>query len=146
MAQEPNEVPSGGADHESGKPGGGSRAPEKAPVPRHPLPTRPVEDRYVYRIRWSESRKGFVCTVAELPDLIEVSESSAEALMGLHVRVAERLAAMRANGEDVPVPYEDRQYSGHFMVRIPPEMHRRLAIEAAEQGVSINRLVQSRLA
>lgn len=145
MAQEPSGVPSGDVGPGAGKPGGGIRATQKAAASRHPLPTRPVEDRYVYRIRWSESRKGFVCTVAELPDLIEVSESSAEALMGLHLRVAERLAAMRANGEEVPVPYEDRQYSGHFMVRIPPEMHRRLAIEAAEQGVSINRLVQSRL-
>ncbi len=31
------------------------------------------------------------------------------------------------------------------MVRIPPEQHRRLAIEAAEAGVSLNRLASSRL-
>jgi len=36
-------------------------------------------------------------------------------------------------------------YSGRFQVRIPPEVHRRLATEAAEQGVSLNRLVSSRL-
>lgn len=145
MAEEPSESPVHGVDAGAGEAGMGGRTSGKSHASRHPMPTRPVEDRYVYRILWSESRKGFVCTVAELPGLIEVSESSAEALMGLHMRVAERLAAMRAKGEDVPVPYEDRQYSGRFMVRIPPEMHRRLAIEAAEQGVSINRLVQSRL-
>jgi len=32
------------------------------------------------------------------------------------------------------------------MVRIPPEVHRRLAEIAAEEGVSINRLVSARLA
>ncbi len=32
------------------------------------------------------------------------------------------------------------------MVRVPPEVHRSLAIRAAEQGVSMNRLVSARLA
>jgi predicted HicB family RNase H-like nuclease len=31
------------------------------------------------------------------------------------------------------------------MVRIPPEVHRRLTIEAAEAGVSLNRLGNARL-
>jgi predicted HicB family RNase H-like nuclease len=46
----------------------------------------------------------------------------------------------------VPVPLADRRYSGEFKVRIPPEQHRRLAIEASEQGVSLNRLVSAKLA
>ena len=33
-----------------------------------------------------------------------------------------------------------------FMVRVSPETHRALAIEAAEEGVSLNRLVSARLA
>ncbi|KAB8291508.1 type II toxin-antitoxin system HicB family antitoxin [Bifidobacterium avesanii] len=106
---------------------------------------RPVADRYIYRIHWLDKEGGFVCTVAELPDLRFVSESSAEALLGLRVAVDARLKELRENGEEIPVPFEDRHYSGHFLVRIPPEMHRRLAIEAAEQKVSINRLIQSRL-
>jgi predicted HicB family RNase H-like nuclease len=39
-----------------------------------------------------------------------------------------------------------RRDSGKFMVRVPPELHRHLTVEAAEAGVSINRLVSSRLA
>ncbi|NMD47819.1 MAG: toxin-antitoxin system HicB family antitoxin, partial [Propionibacterium sp.] len=35
--------------------------------------------------------------------------------------------------------------SGKFMVRLPPELHRQLAIEAAEQHVSLNRLISGRL-
>ncbi|MCW5790258.1 MAG: toxin-antitoxin system HicB family antitoxin [Polyangiaceae bacterium] len=31
------------------------------------------------------------------------------------------------------------------MVRVPPAVHRLLALEAAEQGVSLNRLVASKL-
>ncbi|WP_084187522.1 toxin-antitoxin system HicB family antitoxin [Cupriavidus sp. SK-4] len=40
----------------------------------------------------------------------------------------------------------DKQYSGVLSLRIPPELHRSLATQAAEQGVSINRLVSARLA
>lgn len=107
---------------------------------------RATEDRYMYRVHWSDAEGGFVCTVAELPELRFVSRSSVEALMGLHVLVRSRLEALASEGQEPPQPFEDRHYSGHFMVRVPPEVHRRLAIEAAEQGVSINRLVQSRLA
>jgi predicted HicB family RNase H-like nuclease len=31
------------------------------------------------------------------------------------------------------------------MVRVPPELHRRLALEAAESGVSLNRLASDKL-
>jgi predicted HicB family RNase H-like nuclease len=53
---------------------------------------------------------------------------------------------MVASNEPVPVPLADRRYSGEFRVRIPPSEHRMLAIQAAEQGVSLNRLVSSKLA
>ncbi|WP_394326900.1 toxin-antitoxin system HicB family antitoxin [Actinoplanes awajinensis] len=39
----------------------------------------------------------------------------------------------------------DRHYSGKFQVRVPEEVHRRLAIRAAEQGVSLNAPASSRL-
>jgi predicted HicB family RNase H-like nuclease len=38
-----------------------------------------------------------------------------------------------------------KKFSGRFIVRVPPELHRRLAIEAAESGVSLNRLAADKL-
>ena len=60
--------------------------------------------------------------------------------------VADCIADMGANNESVPEPIADRVYSGKFMVRVPPETHRALVIRAAEEGVSLNRLVSARLA
>ncbi len=60
--------------------------------------------------------------------------------------VSDCVSDMRTSGELVPEPMADRRYSGKFMVRVPPETHRTLAIRAAEQGVSMNRLVSARLA
>ena len=60
--------------------------------------------------------------------------------------VSECVADMKENGEPVPVPIAVRPYSGKFMVRVPPEVHRHLALEAAEAGVSLNRMAGVKLA
>jgi hypothetical protein len=44
---------------------------------------------------------------------------------------------MEKSGESPPAPISGKSYSGKFVVRIPPEVHRALAIKAAEQGISI---------
>lgn len=52
---------------------------------------------------------------------------------------------MEENGEVIPKPIAAKNYSGKFMVRVPPEVHESLAIQAAESSVSLNRLVSYRL-
>ncbi len=56
------------------------------------------------------------------------------------------VANLSRRNDPVPEPISTRPFSGKFMVRVPPEVHRALAIQAAESGVSINRLVSSKLA
>ena len=60
--------------------------------------------------------------------------------------VAEAVADMQASGEPIPEPLAEKHYSGEFRVRIPPEVHRALAMQAAEQGISLNRLASAKLA
>jgi predicted HicB family RNase H-like nuclease len=55
--------------------------------------------------------------------------------------VADVVEEMTALGESVPEALSEKKYSGRFMVRIPAMVHRNLATEAAEQGLSINWLV-----
>jgi len=52
---------------------------------------------------------------------------------------------MQTSGETVPAPLAEKHYSGEFRVRIPPEVHRALAMQAAEQGVSLHRLASAKL-
>lgn len=58
--------------------------------------------------------------------------------------VAEVILDMKSNDESVPDPIACRHYSGKSMVRVPTEIHRNLAIRAAESGVSLNRVVSSK--
>ena len=102
-------------------------------------------DRYTYRVTWSEDDKEYVGLCAEFPSLSWLSTTPEAALKGIRKIVAETIADMESNDEIVPDPIACRQYSGKFMVRVPPDVHRNLAIRAAESGISLNRVVSSKL-
>ena len=105
-----------------------------------------MTDHYTYRVTWSGEDREFVGLCAEFPSLSWLASSQEEAFSGIRRLVAECVADMQASNETPPEPLADRSYSGKFMVRVPPETHRALAIRAAEEGVSLNRLVSARLA
>lgn len=100
---------------------------------------------YTYRVTWSEEDGEFVALCAEFPSLSYLAAKHVDALRGVVDIVGEVIKDMLANGEPIPVPFADKKYSGKFQVRIPPEQHRILAIEAAEHGISLNRYVSSKL-
>lgn len=102
-------------------------------------------DRYTYRVTWSEEDEEYVGLCAEFPSLSWLAQTPEEALKGIRLVVARMLVDLEANGEPIPKPIATRQYSGRFMVRVPPELHRRLTLEAAEAGVSLNPLASDKL-
>lgn len=102
-------------------------------------------DRYTYRITWSEEDKEYVGLCAEFPSLSWLAESPESALKGIRKVVEDVIKDMESNGESPPDPLSCRKFSGKFVVRIPPEIHRKLAIEAEEEGISLNRLVSAKL-
>ncbi len=101
---------------------------------------------YSYRVIWSAEDEEFVGLCAEYPSLSYLDEDRIAALNGITDLVKNVVVDMEENGEKVPEPISERKYSGKFQVRIPPERHRMLAIEAAEQNVSLNRYVSDKLA
>jgi predicted HicB family RNase H-like nuclease len=102
-------------------------------------------DRYTYRVTWSEEDEEYVGLCVEYPSLSWLAPTPQEALEGIRQVVADIAADMEANEEPVPEPIALRHYSGKFTVRIPPDLHRRLALEAAESGISLNRLASAKL-
>jgi len=102
-------------------------------------------DRYTYRITWSEDDREYVGLCSEFPSLSWLAEKPEAALQGIRKIVKDVINDMDKNGETPPSPLSGRTYSGKFMVRIPPEIHRDLALKAAEEGVSLNRLISAKL-
>ena len=104
-----------------------------------------VAEHYTYRVHWSPEDDLFVGTVAELPSLSWLAPDQTEAFLGIRLAAIETVSDLESDGDPVPPALADRVYSGKFMVRVPPEVHRQLVVEAAEQNVSLNRLASSRL-
>lgn len=101
---------------------------------------------FTYRVTWSKEDNEHVGLCVEFPSLSFLAKEPEDALKGIRAVVLEVCEDMKANGETLPDAIADKNYSGEFRVRIPPMLHRSLAIQAAEQDVSLNRLVSAKLA
>ena len=104
------------------------------------------KDKYAYRVLWSEEDQEYVGLCSEFPSLSWLGSTQEKALKGIKKLVNESVLDMEENGEDIPKAISVRNYSGKFMVRVPPEIHRQLALQAAESGVSLNRVASAKLA
>ena len=102
-------------------------------------------DKYTYRVTWSEDDAEYVGLCAEFPSLSWLANTPEAALKGIRKVVNEVVADMLSNGEPIPEPIATKHFSGKFMVRVPPDVHRQLTIQAAEAGVSLNRLASAKL-
>ena len=105
----------------------------------------PENDKYTYRVLWSEENNEFLGLCAEFPSLSWLASTYEKALKDICSVVKDCIADMSKSNEELPLPLSSRKYSGKFIVRVPPEVHRRLAIEAAEAGVSLNRIASAKL-
>lgn len=102
-------------------------------------------DHYTYRVTWSEEDSEYIGLCAEYPSLSWLAAEPEAALRGIRQVVADVVADLQMNGETIPEPLAVKKFSGRFMVRIPPELHRQLALEAAESRISLNRLASDKL-
>ena len=103
-------------------------------------------DHYTYRVTWSAEDGEYLGLCAEFPSLSWLAKTPEAALKGIRRVVSEAVADMLSSAETIPTPLAEKHYSGEFRIRIPPQLHRALATEAAEQGVSLNRLASAKLA
>lgn len=100
---------------------------------------------YTYRVMWSQDDAEFVGLCAEFPSLSYLAATPEKAVRGILNVVKDVVCDMTKNKEPIPEALNLQHYSGKFVVRVPREVHRELTIEAAEENVSLNRLVNARL-
>lgn len=96
-------------------------------------------------VTWSDEDNEYVGLCAEFPSLSWLAVTPEAALKGIRKLVADVVKDMLNNGEIAPIPIACRQYSGKFVVQISPDIHRNLAIQAAETGVSMDRIARTKL-
>jgi len=102
-------------------------------------------NRYTFRVEWCSEYHEYLARCLELPFLTERAPAAQRAVALVTKAVELHLKACREEGRDAPPPLTERGYSGTFVVRTSRALHTRLAIEATEQGVSMNQWVVQQL-
>lgn len=93
---------------------------------------------YRMEILPDKNEGGFIVSFPELPGCITTGKTIDEAVNNAHDA---KLAWFSAAMEDHAVinePQELEKYSGQFKLRLPKSLHKKLAIAARNEGISMN--------
>ena len=105
-----------------------------------------MNEKYSYRIMWSDEDQEFVGLCAEFPSLSWLSKTQDDAFQGIRKLVSDVVKDLKKNHEAIPEPLATKHFSGKLIVRIPPDLHRELVMEAREAHISLNRYISAKLA
>jgi len=102
-------------------------------------------EEYSYRVQYSPEDRAFIGLVDEFPGLSAFADTLEGAIKEIKTALVEGLQLLAERGEQIPEPLSRREYSGKFVVRLTPSLHRQLATEALRKGVSLNEHVMEKL-
>jgi predicted HicB family RNase H-like nuclease len=102
-------------------------------------------DKYTYRVEWSEEDKVHIARCLEFPSLMAHGDTARKALMEIEKVVTESIKWMEEEKEPIPEPFGLKKYKGNLTLRVPSELHKKLIIKSAEEGVSLNQYILSKI-
>ncbi|MDO8519653.1 MAG: toxin-antitoxin system HicB family antitoxin [Deltaproteobacteria bacterium] len=107
------------------------------------MPKKPYK--YSIIVTWSEEDQGWGIKVPELSGCFSFAKKINHAPKAAMEAIESWIKAAKRQGLEIPEPISAREYSGKFVARIDPELHRALAIKAKLKGESLNRFVEDLL-
>lgn len=93
-----------------------------------------------------EEGGGFLARVPDLPGCIADGETVEEALHEVRDAIRAWIKTAEEFGDPIPKPSLPVNFSGQWRMRVPKHLHAALALQAKEDGVSLNTLAISLLA
>jgi predicted RNase H-like HicB family nuclease len=102
-------------------------------------------DKYTYRVEWSEEDNAHIARCLEFPSLMAHGDTPNKALAEIEQVLEESIKCLEEEKEPVPEPFGLKKFKGNLTLRVPAEIHRKLAIKSAEEGVSVNQYILSRI-
>jgi len=109
------------------------------------MTTHKIVEKYTYRVEWSEEDKLHIARCLEFPSLAAHGNTVEGALKEIEKVVEETISWMKEENEEIPEPFGLKNYKGNLTLRVPAEVHRKLSIKSAEEGVSINQYILSKI-
>ena len=102
-------------------------------------------DKYTFRIAWSEEDVCHIARCLEFPSLAAHGATIEDAFREIEHVVAQSIKWLLEDGEPVPEPLGLKKFRGNLTLRVPAEKHRELTMRSAEEGVSVNQFILSKL-
>lgn len=84
--------------------------------------------------------------VLEMPGVISEGDDPGDAIEMAEDALVETIISLIELHQEIPEPFRTRDYSGRLQLRLNPDLHRRAAVLATEQGVSLNRWLSQAVA
>lgn len=106
---------------------------------------RKAAKQYLKIVEWNDEDQ---CFVGSAPPLIGQSchgATESAVLAQLQTIVDEWVEALLVDGKPLPEGTNNRTFSGKFVIRISPELHRKVALKAMARGDSLNQFVAETL-
>jgi predicted RNase H-like HicB family nuclease len=104
-----------------------------------------IVEKYTYRIEWSQEDQIYIARCLEFPGLAAHGDTNEAALREIKIVVNESVKWLEEDKKCIPEPIGMKKFKGNLTLRVPPELHRELAMKSAEEGVSINQYILSRI-
>lgn len=89
---------------------------------------------------------GYSAEVLELPGCFADGDTANEAMHHIQAAIESWIAAARAMGQTIPPPMVLQGYHGRVALRLPRSLHRRAALLAQRDGVSLNQWLVAAIA
>lgn len=102
--------------------------------------------RYLKVVEWSDQDGVFIGSAPPIIGHCCHGTTEAEVMRQLSVIVEEWVEIFLRDGKPLPEPTSGKKYSGKFLVRVPPAVHKKVALKAAARGESLNQFVAAALA
>ena len=102
-------------------------------------------NKYSYHVAYNSEDDIYIALCAELPDLMAHGNTQEQALKEVKTAVLGVLKWLKKEKQAFPKPLCLRDFSGHFRIRMSPEKHRKIAMEASLQKISMNQLIVNKL-
>jgi len=93
---------------------------------------------YAKFVEWSDEDQCFIGRCPGLFDGAVHGNDEAAVYKELCETVEEWIEILNKDGLPLPKAAANKQYSGKFVVRVEPSVHRRLALKARAEGESLN--------
>lgn len=109
------------------------------------MKTSKIIEKYTYRVEWSEEDQLHIARCLEFPSLVAHGNTIEGALKEIEKVVEKVVVWMQEENEEIPESFGLKKYKGNLTLRVPAEVHRNLSIRSAEEGVSVNQYILSKI-